>query len=97
MIRLLVEHAVAHCERNVPSVVLITDFRGNQFDLAQRFISGMLPHQCCYIIRVLLLIVAPEYDAPTFIWLAETFGKQPGYLTILTHTVPSFSSLQRIE
>ena len=97
LIRLLVEHAVAHGERNVPSVVLITDFRGNEFNLTQHLIGGMLAYQCCYIIRVLLLIVAPEYDAPAFTWLAETFGEQLGYLTILTHTVPSFSSLQRIE
>ena len=97
LIRLLVEHAVAHRKRNVPPVVLIPNFRGNQFDLAQRFISDMLPHQCCHDIRVLFLVITPKYDAPTLAWLAETSGKQPGYLTILTHTVPSFSSLQRIE
>ena len=97
LIRLLVEHAIAHGERNVPPVVLITDFRGDEFNLAQYLISGMLAYQCCYIIRVLLLIVAPEYDAPAFTWLTETFGEQLGYLAILTHTVPSFSSLQRIE
>ena len=66
LIRLLVEHAVAHRERNVPPVILIPNFRGNQFDLAQRFIGGVLPHQCCHDIRVLFLIVAPEYDAPMF-------------------------------
>ena len=97
LIWLLVEHAVAHRERNVPPVILIPDFRSDEFNLTQYLIGGALAYQCCHIIRVLLLIVAPKYDAPAFTWLAETFGEQLGYLTILTHTVPSFSSLQRIE
>ena len=97
LIWLLVEHAVAHRERNVPPVVLIPNFRGNQFDLAQHFISGMLPHQCCHDIRVLFLVITPKYDAPTLAWLAETSGEQSCYLAILTHAVPSFSSFQRIE
>ena len=97
LIRLLVEHAVAHREWNVPPIVLITDFRGDEFNLAQYLISGMLAYQCCRIIHVLLLIVAPKYYAPAFARLAETFSEQSCYLAILTHAVPSFSSLQRIE
>ena len=34
LIRLLVEHAIAHREWNVPPVVPIADFRGDEFDLA---------------------------------------------------------------
>ena len=97
LIWLLVEHAIAHGERNVPPVVLITDFRGDEFNLAQYLISGMLAYQCCRIIRVLFLVIAPEYDASTLAWLAETSGEQSCYLAILTHAVPSFSSPQRIE
>ena len=97
LIWLLVEHAVAHRERNVPSVVLIADFRSDEFNLTQYLIGGALAYQCCYIIHVLLLIVAPKYDAPAFARLAETFSEQSCYLAILTHAVPSFSSLQRIE
>ena len=69
LIWLLVEHAVAHGERNVPSVFLIIDFRGDEFNLTQHLIGGVPAYQCCYIIRVLFLIVAPEYDAPAFTWL----------------------------
>ena len=97
LIRLLVEHAIAHGERNVPPVVLITDFRGDEFNLTQYLISGALPHQRFHNIRVLFLVITPEHDAPTLAWLAETSGEQSCYLAILTHAVPSFSSLQRIE
>ena len=97
LIWLLVEHAVAHRERNVPSVVLIADFRSDEFNLTQYLIGGALAYQCRHIIHVLLLIVAPKYDAPAFARLAETFSEQSCYLAILTHAVPSFSSLQRIE
>ena len=94
MIWLLVEHAVAHRERNVPPVILIPDFRSDEFNLTQYLIGGALAYQCCHI---LLLIVAPKYDAPAFARLAETFSEQSCYLAILTHAVLSFSSLQRIE
>ena len=91
------EHAVAHSERDVSSVALVTDFRGNQLDLAQHLIGGMLAYQCCYNIRILFLVVKPKHDAPMLVWLAEAFSKQPCYLAILTHAIPSFSLLRRIE
>ena len=97
LIRLLVEHAIAHRERNVPPVVLIPNFRSDEFNLTQYLISGAFPHQRFHNIRVLFLVITPEHDAPTLAWLAETSGEQSCYLAILTHAVPSFSSLQRIE